>query len=273
LRYGSCYNDFGDILKLYSIASGSSGNATYIEHENLRILVDAGVSFKKISNALLIENMSILHLTHVFITHEHIDHIRGMETLFNNINVPIYTSYGTAKTMKYLESDKFSNKVRIIEAFSEFKIGNLSITPIPLSHDAAEPLGFIFKTKDIKLGYVTDTGYIREGLIEPLMNCDFYYFEANHDPIMLKNSNRPYPTIHRILTERGHLSNEDSAYYLSKMMGPNTKGIIMAHISEECNTIEKIKTTYQTVFKANKKSFDNLKIYYASQTPLEVIDL
>lgn len=273
MRYGSCYNDFGDILKLYSIASGSSGNATYIEHENLRILVDAGVSFKKISNALLIENMSILHITHVFITHEHIDHIRGMETLFNNINVPIYTSYGTAKTMKYLESDKFTNKVRIIEAFSEFKIGNLSITPIPLSHDAAEPLGFIFKTKDIKLGYVTDTGYIREGLIEPLMNCDFYYFEANHDPIMLKNSNRPYPTIHRILTERGHLSNEDSAYYLSKMMGPNTKGIIMAHISEECNTIEKIKTTYQTVFKANKKSFDNLKIYFASQTPLEVIDL
>lgn len=273
MRYGSCYNDFGDILKLYSIASGSSGNATYIEHENLRILVDAGVSFKKISNALLIENLSILHLTHVFITHEHIDHIRGMETLFNNINVPIYTSYGTAKTMKYLESDKFSNKVRIIEAFSEFKIGNLSIIPIPLSHDAAEPLGFIFKTKDIKLGYVTDTGYIREGLIEPLMNCDFYYFEANHDPIMLKNSNRPYPTIHRILTERGHLSNEDSAYYLSKMMGPNTKGIIMAHISEECNTIEKIKTTYQTVFKANKKSFDNLKIYFASQTPLEVIDL
>lgn len=260
-------------MRLYSIASGSSGNATYIEHENLRILVDAGISFKKLSNALLSENLSALHLTHVLVTHEHIDHIRGMETLFKNINVPIYTSFGTAKSMKYLENDKFADKVRIIEAFSPFSIGSLTITPIPLSHDAAEPLGFIFETKNIKLGYVTDTGYIREGLIEPLTNCDFYYFEANHDPVMLKNSNRPYPTIHRILTERGHLSNEDSAYYLSKMIGPRTKGVIMAHISDECNTIDKIRSTYQAVFKANQKSFDTLKVYYASQTPLEVIEL
>ncbi|MCU0104359.1 MBL fold metallo-hydrolase [Acholeplasma vituli] len=260
-------------MKLYSIASGSSGNATYIEHENLRILVDAGISFKKLSNAFLSENINILHLTHVLITHEHVDHIRGMETLYSNIRVPLYTSYGTAKSMKYLDNDKFVDSVRIIEAFSPFKLGSMTITPIPLSHDAAEPLGFIFETSNIKLGYVTDTGYIRETLIEPLSNCDFYYFEANHDPIMLKNSNRPYPTIHRILTERGHLSNEDSAYYLSKMMGPRTKGIIMAHISDECNSLDKIKTTYETVLKANQKSLDSLKVYYASQTPLEVIEL
>lgn len=260
-------------MKLYSIASGSSGNATYIEHENLRILVDAGISFKKLSNAMMSENLNILHLTHVLVTHEHVDHIRGIDTLFKNIHAPIYTSYGTAKAMRFFDNDKFTDKIKIIEAFLPIKIGTLTITPIPLSHDAAEPLGFIFETKNVKLGYVTDTGYIREGLIEPLSNCDFYYFEANHDPVMLKNSNRPYPTIHRILTERGHLSNEDSAYYLSKMMGPRTKGIIMAHISEECNTIDKIKTTYQTVFKANNQNFDNLKIYYASQTPLEVIEL
>lgn len=271
--WASCYNGFGDILKLYSIASGSSGNATYIEHENLRILVDAGVSFKKLSNAFLSEHLSILNLTHVLLTHEHVDHIRGIETLYNNINVPLYTSYGTAKAMKYLDNEKFADSVRIIEAFSPFKIGTLTITPIPLSHDAAEPLGFIFETNSVKLGYITDTGYIRETLIEPLSNCDFYYFEANHDPILLKNSNRPYPTIHRILTERGHLSNEDAAYYFSKMMGTRTKGIIMAHISEECNTIDKIKTTFESVLKANQKSLDSLKVYYASQTPLEVIEL
>lgn len=270
---GVCYNYFGDILKLYSIASGSSGNATYIEHENLRILIDAGISFKKLSNAFLCEDLNILNLTHIFITHEHVDHVRGIETLYKNVNIPMYTSFGTAKAMKFLENEKFADHVRIIEAFSPVTLGSLTIIPIPLSHDAAEPLGFIFETKDIKLGYITDTGYIRESLLEPLSNCDFYYLEANHDPVLLKNSNRPYPTIHRILTERGHLSNEDSAYYFSKMMGPRTKGVIMAHISDECNTIDKIKTTYQSVLKVNQKVFEDLKVYYASQTPLEVIHL
>ncbi|MDY0346935.1 MAG: MBL fold metallo-hydrolase [Acholeplasma sp.] len=260
-------------MRLYFIASGSSGNATLLQHNNLTILIDAGISFKKISDAFILKNMSILSITHVLLTHEHIDHVRGLNTLFNNINVPLYLSKGTAQALKQYSAPKYEANMKYIEAHVPFQIGDIKITPIPLSHDALEPVGFIFETKTEKIGYITDTGYIREGLIEPLKNCDLYYFEANHDPVLLKNSRRPYHTIHRILTEKGHLSNEDSAYYLAQMIGPNTKKIVMAHISNECNTIEKIKHTYEDVFLAHHLSLSNYEVIYTSQIPSEVIDV
>ena len=260
-------------MRLYFIASGSSGNVTLLQHGKFNILIDAGISFKRISEALILKNMSILDVTHVLITHEHIDHVRGLNTLYNNIVAPIYISRGTASALKLDKNQKYETKMTYIESLSIFEIGDLKITPIPLSHDAVEPIGFIFETKDYKMAYVTDTGYIRDGLIEPLKNCDLYYFEANHDPVLLKNSRRPYHTIHRILTEKGHLSNEDSAYYLSQMVGPKTKRIVMAHISNECNTREKIRQTFEDVFSANNLSLDALEIIYTSQLPSEMIDL
>lgn len=260
-------------MKLYFIASGSSGNATFIQHEKLNILIDPGISFKKISDAFLKENFSVKDLTHVLLTHEHIDHVKGLNTLYNNINVPIYLSRGTTEALKLDQNDRFSPLINVIKAYEPIEFGSLTITPLPLSHDAKEPLGFIFETKDLKIGYITDTGYIKEGNLSYLKNCDLYYFEANHDPVLLKNSVRPYHTIHRILTEKGHLSNEDSAYYLSQVIGPRTKKIIMAHMSNECNTIEKIKTTYEDVFLAHHINLSSYQIYYASQVPLEVIEI
>lgn len=260
-------------MKLYSIASGSSGNATYLEHENVKILIDAGVTFKRISDAFLAKGLNIKDVTHVLLTHEHIDHVRGINVLFKTLNVPLYTSKGTIEAMKFLNHDTIRDHLRMIEAYSPFNLGSIKVTPLPLSHDAIEPLGFIFETETEKIGYITDTGYIRESNIEPLKNCDLYYFESNHDPVLLKQSNRPYYTIHRILTEKGHLSNEDSAYYLSQLVGPKTKTIIMAHISSECNTKEKIHKTYEDVFMAHQLDINNYKVYFASQEPLEVIEL
>ncbi|MDY0210418.1 MAG: MBL fold metallo-hydrolase [Acholeplasma sp.] len=260
-------------MKLYSIASGSSGNVTFLEHENLKILIDAGITFKRISDAFLAKGYHIKDLTHVLLTHEHIDHVRGLNVLYKTVKTPLYASKGTIEAMKFVQDERISPHVIEMEAFKSFELGTLKITPLPLSHDALEPVGFIFETPNQKIGYITDTGYVKEAIIEPLKNCDLYYFEANHDPVLLKNSRRPYHTIHRIMTEKGHLSNEDSAYYLSQIIGPKTKKIIMAHISNECNSIEKISRTYEDVFLAHHIDFHQYEIYYASQTPLEVIEL
>ncbi|CCV65362.1 (Metallo-beta-lactamase domain protein) [Paracholeplasma brassicae] len=255
------------------MASGSKGNATYIEHNQTKILIDAGISFKRMKEAMQDAGFDIYQVTHVFITHEHVDHIKGMDTLYKNINAPIYTSAGTAKAMSYYQSTVYQTKIRIVEPLEEFYLDDLTIIPFPLSHDARDPIGFILKTEDKKIAYITDTGYIREGLIPLLSNADLYYMEANHDPYLLKNSPRPFHTIKRILTEKGHLSNEDSAYYFSQMMGTQTKTLIMAHISDECNTNDIIKRTYEDVLIAHQKDLDTLEVHYASQVPLKVIEL
>lgn len=255
------------------MASGSKGNATYIEHNNVKILIDVGISFKRIKDAMSSHGFDIFSVTHVFITHEHVDHIKGIETLYKNIKAPIYITEGTAKSMNMSSNPLYKDHLQLIEPLEPFFLEDMEIIPFPLSHDARDPIGFIIKADDKKISFITDTGYIREGLIPLLSNADLYYMEANHDPYLLKNSPRPYHTIRRILTEKGHLSNEDSAYYFSQMMGDQTKKIIMAHISEECNTVDIIKRTYEDVMLAHHKDFNELTVYYASQEPLEVIEL
>lgn len=260
-------------LKFYNIASGSKGNCSYIEHNNYKILIDAGISYKRINLALAAKGFDVKAVTHLFLTHEHSDHIKGIQTLFKNINVPIYASRGTAKAMSFEVLPAYKDNLIILNDLESVFLDDLEIISFPLSHDASDPVGFVVKTPDYKIAYITDTGYIREGLIPLLSNADLYYMEANHDPFLLQNSPRPFHTIRRILTEKGHLSNEDSAYYFAQMMGEKTKRIIMAHISDECNNSDIIKQTYEDVMLAHGKCMTTLEVYFASQMPLEVIVL
>lgn len=259
---------YGDNMKFFSIASGSKGNASYIETAQHKILIDAGISFTRMKDALKTIDVDIKDLTHLFITHEHSDHVNGLKILLKNANPRIYVSKGTNKQLE------ITHNVQIIKALEPLHFEHLTVLPIPLSHDAKEPLGFVFQNKLKSICYITDTGYIKDDLLGLLQNHDLYYLESNHDPYLLRTSGRPYHLIKRILNEKGHLSNEDSAYYFSKMKGDNTKYVIHAHISEECNNEAAIQHTYQQVLMAQGVSVDDIEFINASQIePLKVIKL
>lgn len=255
-------------MKFYVIASSSKGNVSYLESGNKKILIDVGVSYLKIKQSLKKINVDVKDITDVFITHEHTDHVRGLNTLLKNTNPEIYMSSGTKEALD-LKTD-----VNIIEAYQEIKFEKLAITPLPLSHDANEPLGFLFENELSKIAFITDTGFIEEKVKEKIKNASLYYLESNHDPYLLTNSKRPYYLIRRILNETGHLSNYDAAYYLSKMLGENTTHVIFAHVSEECNTSNHIIETFKDVLTAQEKDFSNIKFIEAKPNePLEPIKL
>lgn len=255
-------------MKFYVIASSSKGNVSYLESGNKKILIDAGVSYLKIRQGLKKINVSAKDITDVFITHEHSDHVRGLNVLLKYINPQVHLSEGTKEALNLKKS------VNIIEAYKEINFENLTITPLPLSHDANEPLGFLFANELSKIAFITDTGFIEEKVRKKIENSTLYYLESNHDPCLLSNSRRPYYLIKRILNETGHLSNYDAAYYLSKMLGENTRHVIFAHVSQECNTSNHIIDTFTDVLTAQGKDFSKINFIEAKpDEPLELIKL
>ena len=139
-------------------------------------------------------------------------------------------------------------------------IDHYIITPLPLSHDATSPLGFVIKGKDETILYMTDTGYVSQKNMEYIKNLDYYIFESNHDIEMLMNTRRPLFLKNRIFGDKGHLNNEYSAHVMAQVIGENTKEICLAHLSQEANTKEMALDTYQRVFDEEHIYFDNIKI-------------
>lgn len=255
-------------MKFYVIASSSKGNVSYLELNNKKILIDVGISYNKIKKALKDIKVNINDITDVFITHEHFDHIKGLNTLIKYINPQFHMSLGTKEALK-IEKD-----VNIIKGFKEIKLGELSVLPLPLSHDAKEPLGFLFNNQNSKIAYITDTGYLSKDIREQIENSTLYFLEANYDPYLLSNSSRPFYLINRISSETGHLSNYEAAYYFAKMLGDKTTHLVFAHVSQECNTSDHIKDTYHEVLNAEKVDYLNITFIEAKpDKPLEVIKL
>jgi phosphoribosyl 1,2-cyclic phosphodiesterase len=242
-------------MKFLAIASSSKGNSSYLETKDIKALIDVGISYTKIKKALKEIDVNISEITHVFITHEHSDHIKGLKMLLKHHSPKVYLTEGTNSYLK-LEN------ANIIKALEKVVISDLSVLPIPLSHDAKEAVGFVFEKENKSICYITDTGYIINELISLLENHTLYYLESNYDPFTLLHSKRPYHLKKRIIDEKGHLSNEESAYYFSILKGDKTKYLIHSHISEECNTLKKIKETFDTVLRVQGEGTE-FKRYYA----------
>ncbi len=241
-----------------NIASGSKGNSSLISYGNTNLLIDVGLSLKQIEKGLEKVNKSLKDITDVIITHEHSDHVKGLLSFLSASNVNLYMSKGTSNELNI-------NYFKEIKALEKFNINELIITPLPLSHDAKEPLGVIIENELSSLCFITDTGYIPQNLIPLLENHDLYYLESNHDSYKLAKSKRPNYLKNRIAGEKGHLSNYDSAYQFSLMVGPKTKHLIHAHISEDCNSFTLIEKTFDEVLKAQQVDVNNLFRYYAKQ--------
>ena len=214
-------------MKFSILASGSKGNATYINVGGRRILIDVGITFKDLENRLNDIGVSIYSIDTLLITHSHSDHIKGLLNFYKKVNPKIYMSDKTYSELDLLDID-------YIPITNEFNIDDINIKTIILSHDVA-CYGYIITYKDNSLVYITDTGYINEKYIDLLKNKNIYIFESNHDIEMNLKSRKPMKYRMRVVSDVGHLSNNQAAYYLKKIVGNNTKHVFLAHLSEEDN--------------------------------------
>lgn len=239
-------------MKFNVIQSGSKGNATLIEHNGCVLLIDMGISLKCLKEGLAVWNKKLLDIDALLITHSHSDHTLGIGYLDP---LPIYCTKGT-----YERGD-----INIIKTGKKFHINGLDIIAIEASHDAPNTVGYIVSADQETLVYLTDTGFIPDKTLEMIKNADYYIIESNHDRRMLLKTNRPEVLKQRILSDHGHLCNEDSAFYMADSIGPKTKEIVLAHLSQDANTPEKALSAYEKIFRKRKIKTQGIKIHCANQ--------
>lgn len=226
-------------MEIIVLASGSKGNATFIQTKNTKILIDAGISYLQLKNRLLQRDIVLKKLDAIIITHEHTDHLKHLSSIATKTNAKIYMSEVTYPSANARQSGALTHlDVSFIVANHKYTIGDLTIVPIELSHDVENCFGYLIKEKEsnnITYGHITDTGYIPEEYISIISNLQVISIESNHDVKMLKESKRAWPLIERILSNIGHLSNVQCCNYLKQFNYQYVKTIILSHLSEECN--------------------------------------
>jgi phosphoribosyl 1,2-cyclic phosphodiesterase len=249
-------------MKVVVLASGSKGNVTYVEDNETRILIDIGKSCAYVEEKLNDINVEPSTINAILITHTHSDHINGIRTFYKKYKPTIYIM---PKMLEILS--EFLDTFDYCYYTDDTKINDLDIQIIKTSHDAPDSVGFLINDN---LVYITDTGYLNNKYIPLLSNKNTYIMESNHDIEMLYNGRYPYHLKRRIASDIGHLSNADASNYLLKLIGDNTKHIVLAHLSEENNTKDKALET----IKSTIENTDNLNILTASQDErTEVIEI
>ncbi|MGD6804589.1 MBL fold metallo-hydrolase [Rossellomorea vietnamensis] len=217
------------------LASGSTGNAIFVETDQNSFLVDAGLSGKQMEALFQKIGRNIKELTGILVTHEHSDHIKGIGILARKYGLPIYANAKTWKAMDPLIGNvpleqKFEFGMEKVQTF-----GSLDIESFGVSHDAAEPMFYTFHHEGRKLVLVTDTGYVSDRMKGIISNANTYVFESNHDVDMLRMCRYPWSIKRRILSDVGHVSNEDAAIAMSEVFGDQTNSIYLAHLSKDNN--------------------------------------
>ncbi len=223
-------------MRFCTLASGSKGNVVYFESGQTRILVDAGISARQLTERLAEISVKPTQLNAICITHEHDDHVSGLVKFADSHNLPVYI---TRKTLQRVnDAEKIQHLVKYFEGGSALQIEDLKITSFPISHDAADPHGFIIENRIRKVAVATDMGYVTKLVCERLKNMDWLIIEANYDELMLKQG--PYPLFlkQRIMGKHGHLSNIDSAVAIRGAHHDQLKGVFLAHLSETNNSQE-----------------------------------
>ncbi|WP_164470850.1 MBL fold metallo-hydrolase [Vaginisenegalia massiliensis] len=227
-----------DSLSFSVLASGSSGNCTYIESAKQRILVDAGLSGKKIINLLAEIDRSPQGLDAILVTHEHIDHVQGVGILSRKFNIPIYANRATWSVMETMIGQIAPENKRFVEANQLISLGDIDVQTYSVSHDAIDPQFYAFQKGKKVFAMLTDTGYVSDRLLGQLANASAYLIESNHEVEMLRYGKYPWSVKQRILGDKGHLSNEDGALAMSQLIGQATKHIYLGHLSKDNNTKE-----------------------------------
>ena len=252
-------------MKVIVLSSGSKGNTTYIETEKAKILIDCGNTCKYICKKLENINVNPKDIDAILISHTHSDHIKGLQVFLHKYNTKVYFTEQMQPDLQFVE-----NFCLIKE--NSFTIKDVQIDIIKTSHDASDSHGFIITNNNKSIVSITDTGYINIKYHEMLKNKELYIFESNHDIELLNNSRYSFSLRKRILSDKGHLSNYDSSKYLGEFIGDNTKYILLAHLSEECNTYELAYETLLNRLNFCNKHVDNIIVAEQDQET-EMIEL
>lgn len=231
-------------MQVHVLASGSTGNAIFLDFEHTKILVDAGISTRRIKNSLAALGTDIEELDGVFITHEHRDHVSGLPTMTKKYNVPIYASSDTWHAMYCRSVIPDSCCKRLTNSLM---IGQVKVEPFSISHDAADPVGFRFYNGNTKCSVVTDIGFVTDAVKEAIALSDVLVLECNHDLDMLENGAYPWHLKRRIKSNRGHLSNLDAAWTLAGLKRKPSMQVFLAHMSKENNDPELARSTVNAI--------------------------
>ena len=223
------------MLKFCSLYSGSSGNSSFIQSENINILVDAGVSGKKIIDALASINVDIQNISAILITHEHIDHTQSIATLSKKYNIPVYANKKTWEAMQDKKEKISKDNVLYFNNNKEFNINDIKILPFDIPHDAANPCGFTISDSNSKISIATDIGHMTTSILDNIKNSNFLLLEANYEPDVLKCSSYPFHLKERIASPIGHLSNIEAGQTINYLADFGVKNIMLGHLSIENN--------------------------------------
>ncbi len=221
-------------LTLSVLASSSAANCIFVASETTAILVDAGLSLRRLEERLAALGQGVEKLQGICLSHEHADHISGVPVLCRRHGIPVYANAGTIEGARRAWKD-FEPAWRVFETGTTFTIGDLSIESFAVPHDAYDPVGFVIGSGIARVGIATDMGMPTTLIRERLRGCQGIVVESNHDERMLRDSERPWALKQRILGRQGHLSNRHAAEMVAEIAGPGLRCVVLAHVSSECN--------------------------------------
>ena len=240
-------------MKTCVLASGSEGNVTYVQTANHHILLDVGTTVKYIKEKLSELSVAIEDIDYILITHVHDDHIQALKNFIKK-----YTPTICVSPQMFSELEVLKDYEKVLLYGDEIKLDDVDINIIKTSHDTSDARSFILTSDARSLVYLTDTGYINQKYFPLLTNRNVYLFESNHDIEMLLNGPYPKWLKDRVMGPYGHLSNKDSSIYLAKLIGQDTKKIILLHLSHKNNTPEKAMNTIHEIFTEYEVTFESI---------------
>ena len=236
-------------MELRTLASGSSGNCLLFTTEGGGVLVDCGISCRRITTSLRELEVDPGSLSGVLITHEHSDHIAGLAVLSRKYALPIYTSPGTARQL-CCRTAGLEELIRPVEPGEPFQVGPFACTGFPTSHDAAQPMGFTLSDGEARAAVATDLGYVTGDVLDAVLGARLVVCESNHDVDWLLSGPYPYPLRARILGDMGHLCNEAGADLARRCAEAGARTVILAHLSQENNTPARALAVAETALRS-----------------------
>jgi phosphoribosyl 1,2-cyclic phosphodiesterase len=254
------------------LASGSRGNCALVASSTTRILVDAGLSGRETFKRLRSIGERVEDISAILITHEHSDHVAGLQRLASKLNVPVFltapTYHAWSRAVRERDDANAAPELPKPEHFSSgrsFCVGDIEVMPFTIPHDAADPVGFTFRAEGVKVGFATDLGYMPVSVRNHLRGCSVLVMESNHDVEMLRAGNYPWSVKQRVMSRVGHLSNEALAEFFSSDYDGGAEYIVLAHLSEQNNHPERARIAAEQALAGRQGLWHN-RVLLATQT-------
>lgn len=262
------------MFRFCSLYSGSTGNCLFIENDNTKILVDAGVSAKKIVDGLSSIDVDIKEINAILVTHEHSDHVQSLGTVSKKFDIPVFANTETWNAMPKQMDKVDEHNIKKFCVNEHFEIGDLKILPFSIPHDAANPCGFNVFCENKKLSIATDLGHITTNILDHLEGTNFLMLESNYDPEVLKCGRYPFVLKSRIAGPNGHLSNNLAGKTISHLIGSGLSSVVIGHLSKDNNFPELAYSTVLEELAVNNYSASDVNISVASRSnPSELFDI